>query len=71
MPRYRIRKKEKRTVSKKFQGSEDIRDWALFAARLKPEELKSLQELARHYKGEKTRYQGKIGELEHKVLGGA
>ena len=41
MPRYRARKNEKRTFAKQFPDTDDLHKWTVFAARLKPEHLKS------------------------------
>ena len=47
-----------------------FKDWTIVAARLRPKELQSLQELARHYRGKKTQFSKLSRDPGRKILRG-
>ena len=71
MPRYRQRKKGSANFGKAFPETTNVAHWTTFCSRLKPAELESLQEIARHYNGKKTRYRGVVPpKPDRKILRG-
>jgi hypothetical protein len=61
MPRYRKRKQETGFVSKAYPGENaSMGDYALLLSRMNRAQFGSLQELARHFLGEKTPYRGVV-----------